>query len=175
MIGIVILFNKLGRVYKEEPDNMMKEVLAHQPEQVPLPDPAIVSILSSFFFRRVRWSKIYFGLLLFILLNNGLVYASDCWETCFAESERGTEHAEYEQVIGLLQSFKKALQTDANTGSGASNGNLNLLTYFLYILRKSLHFPIFYDSKMILFKSKNHCNIFVPNDKFQTGWYRPSS
>ena len=49
MIGIVILFNKLGRVYKEEPDNMMKEVLAHQPEQVPLPDPAIVSILSSFF------------------------------------------------------------------------------------------------------------------------------
>ena len=49
MIGIVILFNKLGRVYKEEPDNMMKEVLAHQPEQVPLPDPAIVSIISSFF------------------------------------------------------------------------------------------------------------------------------
>ena len=46
MIGIV--FNKLGRVYKEEPDNMMKEVLAHQPEQVPLPDPAIVSILSFF-------------------------------------------------------------------------------------------------------------------------------
>ena len=90
------------------------------------------------------------------------MYASDCWETCFAESERGTEHAEYEQVIGLLQSFKKALQTDANTGSGASNGNL-----LIYILRKSLHFPIFYDSKMILFKSKNHCNIFVPNDKFQ--------
>ena len=52
MIGIVILFNKLGRVYKEEPDNMMKEVLAHQPEQVPLPDPAIVSILSSFFRQR---------------------------------------------------------------------------------------------------------------------------
>ena len=49
MIGILILFNKLGRVYKEEPDNMMKEVLAHQPEQVPLPDPAIVSIISSFF------------------------------------------------------------------------------------------------------------------------------
>ena len=84
------------------------------------------------------------------------MYASDCWETCFAESERGTEHAEYEQVIGLLQSFKKALQTDANTGSGASNGNL--LIDFLYVL---------YDSKMILFRSKNHCNIFVPNDKFQ--------
>ena len=48
MIGIGILFNKLARVYKEEPDNMMKEVLAHQPEQVPLPDPAIVSILSFF-------------------------------------------------------------------------------------------------------------------------------
>jgi len=77
--------------------------------------------------RRVRWSKIYFGLLLFILLNNVLVYASDCWETCFSESERGSEHAEYEQIIGLLQSFKKALQTDANTGSGASNGTMLLL------------------------------------------------
>ena len=79
--------------------------------------------------------------MLFILLNNGLVCASDCWETCFAESERGTEHAEYEQVIGLLQSFKKALQTDANTGSGASNGNY--LFYFLYILQDFITFSYF--------------------------------
>jgi len=66
--------------------------------------------------RRVRWNKIFFGLLLFLFLNNGLVYASDCWETCFSEAERGQENAEYEQIIGLFQSFKKALQTDANTG-----------------------------------------------------------
>jgi len=77
--------------------------------------------------RRVRWSKIFSGLLLFLFLNNRLVHASDCWESCFSEAERGQENAEYEQVIGLFQSFKKALQTDANTGSGASNGTMLLL------------------------------------------------
>lgn len=80
--------------------------------------------------RWVRWNKKSLGLLLLLclLLNQGLlVYGSDCWETCFAEAERGSEHAEYEQIIGLLQSFKKALSTDARTGSGASNGTALLL------------------------------------------------
>jgi len=77
--------------------------------------------------RRVRWSKIFSGLLLFLFLNNRPVYASDCWETCFSQSERGQENAEYEQIIGLFQSFKKALRTDANTGTGASNGTALLL------------------------------------------------
>ena len=65
--------------------------------------------------------------MLFLFFNIKHVHASDCWETCFSEAERGQENAEYEQVIGLFQSFKKALQTDANTGSGASNGTMFLL------------------------------------------------
>ena len=37
------------------------------------------------------------------------------------------EHADYEQVINLVQSFKKAMVTDANSGTGASNGTVILL------------------------------------------------
>ena len=52
---------------------------------------------------------------------------SDCWEGCFSTAERGLQHPEYEQIIGLLQSFKKAMITDANSGTGTSNGTAILL------------------------------------------------
>lgn len=76
--------------------------------------------------RWAKWIWIY-GLTTLLLFSFGLGHAADCWEHCFSESERGLEHAEYEQVLGLLHSFRKALATDANTGVGASNGTAILL------------------------------------------------
>lgn len=62
-----------------------------------------------------------------LLLLNTLATCEDCWETCFNELERGQQSAEYEHLIGLIQSFKKAMMTDANTGVGTSNGTAILL------------------------------------------------
>ena len=59
---------------------------------------------------------------IFLLSVAHLASSSDCWESCFIDEERSLDHAEYEQIMGLVQSFKKAMITDANTGTGTSNG-----------------------------------------------------
>ena len=76
-------------------------------------------------FRWARWIIVY-GLLACILIDDTNA-TSDCWEKCFAESQRGPENAEYEQIFELTQVFKKVAVTDANTGSGTSNGTVLLL------------------------------------------------
>jgi len=74
----------------------------------------------------VGWAPwmIVFGILALTVQNTE---TSDCWDVCFAESQRGPQHADYEQLFELAQVFKKVMTTDANTGSGASNGTAILL------------------------------------------------
>jgi len=75
--------------------------------------------------RWATWTGLY-GILFLNITFATLVY-SDCWESCFAPSQRKEFTREYEQIFQTVTTFRQAMTTDANTGSGTSNGTVFLM------------------------------------------------
>jgi len=90
-----------------------------------------------------------YGILLFNLIICPFV-CCDCWESCFVPSERNEFTVEYEKIFQVVTTFRQAMTTDANTGSGTSNGTVFLMDttmptgtddstgYFSYTIQKRL-------------------------------------